>query len=121
MSGAFLRLSAATRKLVGMISEKHKKQLWLDVWGRDGGRCVLCGKPSTGGCHEIISKAQLPGKHNETKLYQLKNMCRLCQPCHERAGGKRGELLVLLKERHHYDYSDEPFTSYVDIEEGGIG
>jgi len=104
-----------------VVSQGRKRELWTQVAERDGYRCVLCNQPSTGGAHHILSRSQLVGPSNEALLWRVENLCRLCEPCHRNAPGKRGELLVLLKERYGYSYEDEPFASYVDIAEGGVG
>ena len=104
-----------------MISQGRKRELWMQVAERDGMKCVLCGKPSTGGAHHVLPVSQLVGPRNEALLWRVENLCRLCEPCHRDAPGKRGELLLLLKNRYGYQYEQEPFATYVDIAEGGVG
>ena len=104
-----------------MPTQKRKQELWLQVAERDGYSCAVCGQPATGGAHHIIPRSQLSSRKNEALLWRVENMIDLCATCHDHASGKRGELLVLLKERYGYSYDSEPFATYVDIKEGGIG
>jgi len=96
------------------LSEKEKKQARADVIWRDRGLCIYCGRWA-GAVHHIIPRSRgLP----EDKLWAPKNMACICVECHEKAHNYkwRQRALEIMARRYHYDYSEEPWASYLKEE-----
>ena len=95
------------------LIEKLDAETRQAVIDRDEGLCVLCGKVAND-VHEILPKSHWGTKFLH-RCYQLKNRVCLCRECHANSHtrAKRTEILRLLQERHHYDYSDERFREYL--------
>ena len=78
------------------------------VWARDGGRCVLCGRPGNPWCH-YISRAQ-------GGLGIAENVITLCDQCHRRLdqSADRAELKEVLTNylRSKYPGWDESNLKY---------
>ena len=100
-----------------MLSWKRERELRRRVIARDGGRCIRCGKAGDA-VHHVLPRSQLCGQKLNGKLWSVENMCVLCQECHGKAAGLRGELLSILKARHGYGYAEEPWAGYVGSRAG---
>ena len=120
------------RTRIRPISAKRSKHLALRaelvpiVWARDKGRCVDCGarvvyrhSPSEA-VHEIIPRSQF-GNKTMGRCFRLGNMCLLCPKCHADAANQasRYRLLVKLRMRHRYDYSDGKWATVLKRGEDG--
>ena len=65
------------------------------VFKRDGGKCILCGKPGLAEAHYI--------PRSQGGLGIEENIVTVCRPCHNRLDqtGERQDLLILV--RQHLD------------------
>lgn len=84
---------------------------------RDDYCCILCGKPGNSE-HHILFRSYT-GK-GSALIWQMSNMCVLCNKCHAEAHAHpkvmRNKLLRKMMELHNIEYG-KPFTEYL-IEEG---
>lgn len=67
-----------------MLSKKQKHKKWRKafneaVFGRDGGRCVMCSDCAVD-AHHILPRKEMPNGG-----YVPENGISLCGPCHEKA------------------------------------
>ena len=82
---------------------------------RDGNRCFICNLRADD-VHEIISKSQF-ATSELSQCITPKNMVCLCRGHHSMVQGNETasvNLLQSLHEMYGYDYSDYPFSWYVE-------
>jgi len=91
---------------------EFRKKVTLQVIQRDGGHCVLDGKPASE-VHEIVPRSRF-GRKNKALCYCMKNMVCLSRKPHAKAHTRpmRIALLTLLAEKYGYSYDDEPWREY---------
>ena len=89
-----------------------------DIWGN--ALCLRCGVGKAADVHEILPRSFF-GKSKEDELFAEKNRCCLCRPCHGLVHNNkgRGELLQLMREKYHYEYTGRAQCLLEDyLEEG---
>ena len=76
---------------------------------RDQGACQDCGR-AAGDIHHVIPRGWF-GKHGKVRAGVASNLICLCREHHNQAHTKvaRYRHLTLLRERHGYLYSDQPW------------
>ena len=92
---------------------------------RDDYTCILCQRGG-GSVHHVLHRSYT-GKGN-TLVWQLSNMCVLCNEHHAEAHSHplvmRDILLRKMMELYSYDYSCRPFSEYLiekETDEKGMG
>ena len=90
-----------------------KRELQLAVLERDNCLCQDCGKYTTE-THHIVSRGR-------KGAWCMKNMITLCPMCHrgknKQAGAhsktSRAHHLRLLRDKHGYEYSEQPWRGMI--------
>jgi len=95
----------------------ERDSVYWDVVRRDGGRCVLCGRPGDD-VHEIVPRSKF-GRVDWDLCMSERNRVVLCRACHGRVHDVEGRrrLLRLMVERYGYRYDEGIFLRYL----GGDG
>lgn len=86
---------------------------------RDNGKCVKCGKPYAD-VHEILSRSMWATTDSDMALcFSVKNRVCLCREHHAYYQGnpyRIRDLLLLLKLKFNYDYTECEFQRYLEVE-----
>lgn len=95
-----------------MPASALEKSRAREVWERDEGLCVECGRVGAT-VHHILPRSKLPGRRNRETLHSARNMAVVClwhhgPEAHTRKGRLR--LLRIMAEKYGYVYEGWPWS-----------
>lgn len=89
---------------VAQLNAVHER-VRREVFRREGGRCLLCGRPATE-IHEIEHRSHHAfSKQLEARTFSLENCCALCRTHHQEIGQHKNSpwmFRYLLHARYNY-------------------